>query len=44
MRDFDRNLLDPQLQTDLFVDEMFANGLFPLIDKPTRISTIATLP
>ena len=43
MGDFNRNLLDPHLQTDLFVDEMFANGLFPLIDKPTRISTTATL-
>ena len=26
MGDFNRNLLDPHLQTDLFVDEMFANG------------------
>ena len=43
MGDFNRNLLDPHLQTGLFVDEMFANGLFPLIDKPTRISTAATL-
>ena len=43
MGDFNRNLLDPHLQTDLFVDEMFAKGLFPLIDKPTRISTTATL-
>ena len=43
MGDFNRNLLDPHLQTDLFVDEMFANGSFPLIDKPTRISTTATL-
>ena len=43
MGDFNRNLLDSHLQTDLFVDEMFANGLFPLIDKPTRISTTATL-
>ena len=43
MGDFNRNLLDPDLQTDLFVDEMFSNGLFPLIDKPTRICTTATL-
>ena len=40
--DFNRNLLDPDLQTDLFVDEMFTNGFIPLIDKPTRISTTAT--
>ena len=43
MGDFNRNLLDPDLQTDLFLDEMFSCGLFPLIDKPTRISTTATL-
>ena len=42
MGDFNRNLLNPHLQTDLFVDKMFANGLFPLIDKPTGISTTAT--
>ena len=41
--DFNRNLLDLDLQTDLFVDEMFSNGLFPFIDKPTYISTTATL-
>ena len=43
MGDFNRNLLDPDLQTDFFLDEMFSSGLFPLIDKPTRISTTATL-
>ena len=40
MGDFNRNLLDPYLQTDLFVNEMFVNGLFPLIDKHTRIFII----
>ena len=43
MGDFNRNLLDHDLQTDFFVDEVFSNGLFPLLDKPTRISIIATL-
>ena len=43
MGDFNRNLLDPDLQTDLFVDEMFSTGLFPLIDKATHISTTAIL-
>ena len=43
MGDFNRSLLDPDLQTDVFVDKMFSNGLFSLIDRPTRISTTATL-
>ena len=30
-------------QTNVFVDEFFSFGLFPLINKPTRISTAATL-
>ena len=39
MGDFNCNLLNP----DAFVDEMFSNGNYPLISKPTSISTSMTL-
>ena len=37
------NLLNPDRNTDAFVDEMFSNGNYPLISKPTRISTSMTI-
>ena len=43
MGNFNFNLLDPDRNTDAFVDEMFSNGNYPLISKPTRISTSMTL-
>ena len=39
MGDFNFNLLNSDRNTDAFVDEMFFNGNYPLISKPTRIST-----
>ena len=43
MGDFNFNLLNPDRNTDSLVDEMFSNGNYPLISKPTRISTSMTL-
>ena len=43
MGDFNLNLLNPDRNTDAFVDEMFSNGNYPLISKPTHISTSMTL-
>ena len=43
MGDFNRNMLNPDNQTNAFVDEFFSFGFFLLINKPTRISTAATL-
>ena len=43
MGDFNRDMLNPDNQTNAFVDEFFSLGFFPLINKPTRISTAATL-
>ena len=43
MGKFNRNMLNPDNQTNAFVDEFFSFGFFPLINKPTRISTAATL-
>ena len=39
MEDFNFNLLNPDRNTDAFVDEMFINGNY----KPTRISTSMNL-
>ena len=43
MVDFNFNLLNPNRNTDAFVDEMFCNGNYWLISKPTHISTSMTL-
>ena len=43
MGDFNFNLLNRDRNTDAFVDEMFSNSNYPLICKPTRISTSMTL-
>ena len=43
MGDFNFNLSNPDRSTDAFVDEMFSNGNYALISKPTRISTSMTL-
>ena len=43
MGDFNRNMLNPDNQTNAFVDKFFSFGFFPLINKSTRISTAATL-
>ena len=39
MGDFNFNLLNPDRNTDACVDGMVSNGNYPLISKPTRIST-----
>ena len=43
MGDFNQNMLNPDNQTNAFVDEFFSFGFFPLINKPTDTSTAATL-
>ena len=44
MGDFNRNMLNPNNQTNAFVDVIFSPLAFsPLINKPTHISTAATL-
>ena len=43
MGDFNQNILNPDIQTNTFVDEFFSFGFFLLINKPTPISIAATL-
>ena len=42
-KNFHQNMLNSYNQTNTFVDEFFSLGFSPLINKPTRISTAATL-